>query len=196
MGKHKSITRNTIMTTEPDITQMNPVKLIRRYLAGFCSLITTLVYLLIAGLLIFAVVIAAMDAINLLTVALEHNYSNETLIPAVQAILFIIVLATLIDLVRSYVKYGRVLLRPILAAGITTMVRKLLVASLTFVDIVGIVLVILALVAAVVFLGKEDRKIVEVSSGEDKDMPHLMLTHKISKRILDASPQEKEDSKK
>ncbi|MCQ2510391.1 MAG: hypothetical protein MJ116_08020, partial [Lachnospiraceae bacterium] len=100
------------MTTEPETNQMNPVKLIRRYLAGFCSLITTLVYLLIAGLLIFAVVIAAMDAINLLTVALEHNYSNETLIPAVQAILFIIVLATLIDLVRSYVKYGRVLLRP------------------------------------------------------------------------------------
>ena len=184
------------MVTDSDITQMNPVKLIRRYLAGFCSLITTLVYLLIAGLLIFAVVIAAMDAINLLTVALEHNYSNETLIPAVQAILFIIVLATLIDLVRSYVKYGRVLLRPILAAGITTMVRKLLVASLTFVDIIGIVLVILALVASVVFLGKEDRKIVEVSSGEDKDMPHLMLTHKNSKRILDASPQEKENSKK
>ncbi|HJJ30903.1 MAG TPA: phosphate-starvation-inducible PsiE family protein [Methanocorpusculum sp.] len=189
------------MTTEPKTTNpVNPVKITREYLAGFCSLITTLVYLLIAGLLIFAVVIATIDAINLLNVALQHNYTNQTLIPAVQAILFIIVLATLIDLVRSYVKYGRVLLRPILVAGITTMVRKLLVSSLTLVDIIGIVLVILALVAAVVFLGKEDRKVVEASASEDKKVLQEYadyLAHRNSKHQqqlnLDASPEEKEN---
>ncbi|HJJ38941.1 MAG TPA: phosphate-starvation-inducible PsiE family protein [Methanocorpusculum sp.] len=187
------------MTTEPETTtSVNPIKIIRRYLAGFCSLITTLVYLLIAGLLIFAVVIATMDAVNLLSVALEYNHTNQTLIPAVQAILFIIVLATLIDLVRSYVKYGRVLLRPILVAGITTMVRKLLVSSLTLVDIIGIVLVILALVAAVVFLGKEDRKIVEASASEDKKnmqefvdyFAHRSSKHHHQQLNLDASSDE------
>lgn len=129
---------------------------VRYYLAKGCSLITTIVYLLIAALLVFAVGIAAFDAFTLLKEAL-YSTSSTALIPAVQSILFIIVLATLIDLVRSYVKYGKILLRPILVAGITTMVRKLLVAQLTFADILGIVIVILALMVSIVFLGKEDR---------------------------------------
>lgn len=129
---------------------------VRYYLAKGCSLITTIVYLLIAALLVFAVVIAAVDAFELLKEAL-YSTSSIALVPAVQSILFIIVLATLIDLVRSYVKYGKILLRPILVAGITTMVRKLLVAQLTFADILGIVIVILALMVSIVFLGKEDR---------------------------------------
>lgn len=92
--------------------------MVRFYLAKGCSLITTVVYLLIAVLLVFAVVIAAVDAVELLIEAMAST-DVAALTPAVQEILFIIVLATLIDLVRSYVKYGKILLRPILVAGIT-----------------------------------------------------------------------------
>ena len=140
---------------------------VRFFLAKGCSLITTIVYLLIAVLLVFAVVIAAVDAVQLLIEAMESTDASA-LTPAVQEILFIIVLATLIDLVRSYVKYGKILLRPILVAGITTMVRKLLVTNLTFADIIGIVIVILALMVSIIFLGREDRKTAQCAKEEEE----------------------------
>ena len=158
---------------------------VRFFLAKGCSLITTIVYLLIAVLLVFAVVIAAVDAVQLLIEAMESTDASA-LTPAVQEILFIIVLATLIDLVRSYVKYGKILLRPILVAGITTMVRKLLVTNLTFADIIGIVIVILALMVSIIFLGREDRKTAQCAKEEEeKDRQREQekpLFHLIEKR--------------
>ncbi|MBR4987123.1 MAG: phosphate-starvation-inducible PsiE family protein, partial [Methanocorpusculum sp.] len=87
---------------------------------------------------------------------------------ALQSILLIIVIATLIDMVRSYVTFGRVLVRPILIAGVTTMVRRLLVASPSFMDILGITIVILGLTVAMIYLGREDREVTKFLS-EDKE---------------------------
>lgn len=88
-----------------------------------------------------------------------------------QGILLIIVIATLIDMVQSYVRAGRVLVRPILIAGVTTMVRRLLVTDLTFVDIVGTTIVILGLTVAMIYLGREDRNVASFlsESGDKKE---------------------------
>jgi uncharacterized membrane protein (DUF373 family) len=92
--------------------------------------------------------------------------TQETMTAALQSILLIIVIATLIDMVRSYVTFGRVLVRPILIAGITTMVRRLLVASPSFLDILGITIIILGLTVAMIYLGREDRTVTKFLSGD------------------------------
>lgn len=143
---------------------MIAVEKIRNFLVKGCSLITILIYLLIAGLLVAAAVVGAMEAIQLIKVA-AGNPTQETLTAALQSILLIIVIATLVDMVRSYVTYGRVLVRPILIAGITTMVRRLLVASPSFLDVIGITIVILGLTVAMIYLGREDRNVTSFLEG-------------------------------
>ena len=146
---------------------MISVAQIRDFLVKGCSLVTILIYLLIAGLLVAAAVVGAVEAIQLLKIAAQTP-TQETMTAALQSILLIIVIATLIDMVRSYVTFGRVLVRPILIAGITTMVRRLLVASPSFLDILGITIIILGLTVAMIYLGREDRTVTKFLSG-DKD---------------------------
>jgi len=134
---------------------------VQKQMVKACSGITILIYLIIAALLVATVIIATVDCIEQIISA--FNYSTpDSLVTILQSILFIIILATIVDMVRSYMKFGRVLLRPILVAGITTMVRRLLVNNqIAFLDILGIVLVILALTAAIIFISREDRKLEE-----------------------------------
>jgi len=145
---------------------------VRNFLVMNCSRLTAFVYLIIAILLVFAIILATVESVQaLLAVATMDVVSPlagemSALNAAVSDILFIIVLATLIDLVRSYLKYGRVLVRPILVAGITTMVRRLLVwDSMTFSELLGIGIIILVLTVAIVFLGREDRRVAKFSKG-------------------------------
>lgn len=144
---------------------MITIEKLRDVLVKGCSLVTILIYLLIAGLLVAAAVVGALEAIQLLKVAVGTP-TQETLTAALQSILLIIVIATLIDMVRSYVTFGRVLVRPILIAGITTMVRRLLVASPSFLDVIGITIVILGLTVAMIYLGREDRTVTKFLSGD------------------------------
>ena len=143
---------------------MITVSQLRDFLVKACSLVTILIYLLIAGLLVAAAVVGALEATQLLKIA-AGTPTQETLTAALQSILLIIVIATLIDMVRSYVTFGRVLVRPILIAGITTMVRRLLVASPSFLDVIGITIVILGLTVAMIYLGREDRTVTKFLNG-------------------------------
>lgn len=130
---------------------------LQHVLSKICSIATLALYVVIAVLLMAAAVIGAFEAVGLLCSAVVTP-SQLTITAALQSILMIIVIATLIDMVRSYLRIGRVLLRPILIAGITTTVRGLLVADLDFLDIIGVTVVILGLTAAMVFLSKEDKE--------------------------------------
>ena len=144
---------------------MITVSQLRDFLVKACSLVTILIYLLIAGLLVAAAVVGALEAIQLLKIA-AGTPTQETLTAALQSILLIIVIATLIDMVRSYVTFRSVLVRPLLIAGITTMVRRLLVASPSFLDVIGITIVILGLTVAMIYLGREDRTVTKFLSGD------------------------------
>ncbi|MDO5844173.1 MAG: phosphate-starvation-inducible PsiE family protein [Methanocorpusculum sp.] len=133
---------------------------LQKFLVKGCSILTIIIYLIIAALLVATAIVGAFEALKLLAVAIA-NPSQATLTAVLQSILLIIVIATLIDMVRSYVRVGRVLVRPILIAGVTTMVRRLLVADLEFLDIIGITIVILGLTIAMIYLGREDRTVTE-----------------------------------
>lgn len=129
---------------------------LQKFLVKGCSMITIVIYLMIAGLLVATAIIGAVESIKMLGIAIADP-TQATLTAVLQSVLLIIVIATLIDMVRSYVNVGRVLVRPILIAGVTTMVRRLLVADLQFLDIIGITIVILGLTIAMIYLGREDR---------------------------------------
>ncbi|HJJ27830.1 MAG TPA: phosphate-starvation-inducible PsiE family protein [Methanocorpusculum sp.] len=134
-----------------------------------CSAITVVIYLLIAVLLVITALMVCAESVKLLIDALADP-TIETMNAVVQSILFIIIIATLIDMVRSYVKYGRILLRPIFIAGITTMVRRLLVGThIEFMDMVGITLVIVGLSACLIFIMREERKNIECMKDPEKE---------------------------
>ena len=139
---------------------------IQQILVKGCSLVTIAIYLLIAVLLVITALLGAKETMNMIILAIEAP-TQLALTNVLQGILLIIVIATLIDMVQSYVRAGRVLVRPILIAGVTTMVRRLLVTNLTFVDIIGTTIVILGLTIAMIYLGREDRNV--ITSLKKKD---------------------------
>ncbi len=140
----------------------------QRILVKGCSLVTIAIYVLIAALLIITAIIGTIETLGMIRIALESP-TQESLTNVLQGILLIIVIATLIDMVQSYVRAGRVLIRPILIAGVTTMVRRLLVTDLTFIDIIGTTIVILGLTVAMIYLGREDRDVAAfLTNKEDK----------------------------
>lgn len=143
---------------------------IRNILTKTCSIATMVLYLVIALLLIVAAVIGTIQAISLISVSFIDINSHEMLIAALQSILLVIVIVSLIDMVRSYIKYGRILIRPILIAGITTMVRRLLISEVTFEEMIGIAILILVLSAALVFLSREDRKIAKCAKMDEEKL--------------------------
>ncbi len=130
----------------------------QRYLVKGCSLVTIAIYVLIAVLLIIIALIGTIETLKMISLALADP-TQYALTNVLQGILLIIVIATLIDMVQSYVRAGRVLVRPILISGVTTMVRRLLVTDLTFIDIIGTTIVILGLTVAMIYLGREDRNV-------------------------------------
>ena len=122
--------------------------------------VTIAIYVLIAILLVVAALMGVAETVTLVMTALQDP-TQHALSNVLQAILLIIVIATLVDMVASYVRAGRVLVRPILIAGITTMVRRLLVSDLTFIDIIGTTIVILGLTVAMVYVGRDEMEMME-----------------------------------
>ncbi|HJJ47519.1 MAG TPA: phosphate-starvation-inducible PsiE family protein [Methanocorpusculum sp.] len=141
---------------------------LRGHVLKGCSVVTVIIYLLIALLLVVTAVAGFIDTVLMIINAVQNPVPG-TLTAILQSILFLIIIVTLIDMVRSYVKLGRVLLRPIFIAGITTMVRRLLVdANLVFIDLLGNILVIIGLTACLIFLSIEERKTMAMAKELDK----------------------------
>jgi uncharacterized membrane protein (DUF373 family) len=140
------------------IRNSEPFARVRSVLAQGCGTITIAIYVLIVGLLTVASLMGIAEAVMLMTIALQ-NPTQHALPSVLQAILLIIVIATLVDIAASYIRAGRILVRPILIAGITTMVRRLLISDLTFIEIIGTTIVILGLTVAMAYVGRDELEI-------------------------------------
>jgi len=146
----------------------NAVKF-RNVLTKGCSIATLCLYIIIAVLLVAIAIVAVVDAviatigaIKAVNTIFTPDVAFKTVNAALQSILLVIVIVTLIDMVKSYIKVGRILVRPILIAGITTMVRRLLISDSSSLEtMIGVAVVIFVLAFALYFLGREDRKIAE-----------------------------------
>ncbi|MDR0438729.1 MAG: phosphate-starvation-inducible PsiE family protein [Methanocalculaceae archaeon] len=142
------------------IRNCEPFANIRSVITKSCNAITIAIYVLITILLVVIALMGVAETVTLIMTALQ-NPTQQALSNVLQAILLIIVIATLIDMVASYVQAGRILVRPILIAGITTMVRRLLISDLTFVEIIGTTIVILGLTIAMVYGSRDKMEMVE-----------------------------------
>jgi len=150
----------------------------RNVLTKGCSIATLCLYIIIAILLVVIAIVAVIDAV-IATIGAIKAVNNmfitdiafTTVNAALQSVLLVIVIVTLIDMVKSYIKVGRILVRPILIAGITTMVRRLLISDSSSLEtMIGVAVVIFVLAFALYFLGREDRKIAEcVQAHRDEE---------------------------
>ena len=142
------------------IEDLDPFPRIRMVLSTGCGIVTIGIYVRIAILLVIAAIIGVLETATLVGMAIAQP-SQHSLAGLLQAILLIIVIATLVDMVASYIRAGRVLIRPILIAGITTMVRRLLVSNLTFIDIIGTTIMILGLTVALIYVGRDEQEMMD-----------------------------------
>jgi uncharacterized membrane protein (DUF373 family) len=135
-------------------------------MTGILTLVTRWIYFAIA------IVLALVALLSLVEVARAFLSigSSLTLMAGILAILhsvlLTIIIVEILETVIVYFKTNRVLVRPILVAGLTAMVRRILfygVESIEPMDLFVDAVVIAVLTAAVVLVGKEEQQ--EMKAG-------------------------------
>jgi uncharacterized membrane protein (DUF373 family) len=135
-------------------------------MTGILTLVTRWIYFAIA------IVLALLALLSLVEVARAFLTigSSLTLMAGILAILhsvlLTIIIVEILETVIVYFKTNRVLVRPILVAGLTAMVRRILfygVESIEPMDLFVDAVVIAVLTAAVVLVGKEEQQ--EMKAG-------------------------------
>jgi uncharacterized membrane protein (DUF373 family) len=116
--------------------------------------------------LFIAIVLALLAVFSFYDVALQFAGILRTDIPMTDSILTVlhallvtIIIIEILETVTAYFRTNRLQVRPILIAGLTAMVRKVLVYGLEptdIVDVAGTVAVIAVLTLAIVLIGKEE----------------------------------------
>jgi len=127
-------------------------------MTGFISILTKLIYFITAVILsLLALVSFVVAAVQF--PALFGPDPTASLLNILHAILLTIIIVEILETVTAYFKTSRVLVRPILVAGLTATVRQVIIAGVGTInptDTLVIVAVIAVLTAAVVLVGKEE----------------------------------------
>lgn len=128
-------------------------------MTGPLGVLTRLIYLITAVILsILALVSFVVAGIQFLTL-LGPGDLTTNLLNVLHAILLTIIIVEILETITAYFKTSKVLVRPILVAGLTAMVRRVLVLGVEAIDpteTLVTVAVIAVLTAAVVLVGKEE----------------------------------------
>jgi uncharacterized membrane protein (DUF373 family) len=130
-----------------------------RSLTGFLTPLTKIIYFITAVVLsILALVSFVVTGIQFLALVGPGDLTSN-LLQVLHAILLTIIIVEILETVTAYFKTSRVLVRPILVAGLTAMVRRVLVLGVETIDPTDTLVtaaVIAVLTAAVVLVGKEE----------------------------------------
>jgi len=125
------------------------------------SWVTQGIYLLIAVALSALALVSLYD-VALQMVALIHvDEMTQGVLQVLHAILLTLILVEILETVTAYFRTKKVLVTPILIAGITAMVRRVLVFGIEVHEPteIGVTLAaILVLTIAVVFIGRQERQ--------------------------------------
>jgi uncharacterized membrane protein (DUF373 family) len=130
-----------------------------RNLTGIITLVTKVIYFVIAVILSLLALVSFVAAGYQFLALLGPGDLTANLLQVLHAILLTIIIVEILETVTAYFKTSRVLVRPILVAGLTAMVRRVLVLGVETInptDILVTVAVIAVLTAAVVLVGKEE----------------------------------------
>jgi len=123
------------------------------------SLVTRWIYFVIA------VILSLLAILSIIDVGIKFLHLGDALtlttgiLQILHAVLLTIIIVEILETVTVYFRTNRVLVRPILIAGLTAMVRRILVFGVEAIqpmDLLIDAVVIAVLTAAVVLVGKEE----------------------------------------
>ena len=128
-------------------------------MTGIISNLTKLIYFVIAILLsLLALVSFAAVGLQFLALRGSSDFTGG-LLQILHAVLLTLIIVEILETVAIYFRTSNVLVRPILVAGLTAMVRRVLlfgVEQMQPLDILVDAIIIAVLTAAVVVVGKEE----------------------------------------
>jgi uncharacterized membrane protein (DUF373 family) len=123
------------------------------------SSLTTVIYLMIAVILVILVGISFYGVFQQLLSISSGISLTDGILSVLHTILLSIIILELLETVVIYFRIHRVQVRPILFAGLTAMIRRILVFGVEqvgVIDLLTTVAVIAVLTAAIVLIGKEE----------------------------------------
>jgi uncharacterized membrane protein (DUF373 family) len=121
--------------------------------------VTTLIYLVIALVLVVLVALSFYGVLQQLISIFSGISVTDGILSVLHTILLSIIILELLETVVIYFRTQRVQVRPILFAGLTAMIRRILVFGVEpvgVIDLLTTVAVIAVLTAAIVLIGKEE----------------------------------------
>ncbi len=144
------------VSDEPSLSERLP-NIVRAI--GALSSVITLIYLIIAIILIMLVAVSFYEIFLQLISILSGVSLTDSILAVLHTILLSIIILELLETVVIYFRTHRVQVRPILFAGLTAMIRRLLffgVEPVGVIDMLTTVAVIAVLTAAIVLIGKDE----------------------------------------
>ena len=132
-----------------------------RWMVFPITVVTFAIYLGIAVVLSLLALISLLDGARLLLTIPGYPLISTGLLDVLHTILLTIIIVEILETVLVYFRTSRIQVRPILIAGLTAMVRKVIVMgveSFNAVDILATAVVIAVLTAAVLLVGKEEEE--------------------------------------
>ncbi|MDN7012050.1 hypothetical protein FGW20_03110 [Methanoculleus sp. FWC-SCC3] len=139
---------------------MTPTKSRAAKIISAISWVTLAIYLLIAASLSLLAIFSFYDVILQVAALVHVDDMTQGMLEVLHALLLTLIIVEILETVTAYFRTNRVLVTPILIAGITAMVRRVLtfgVEHLEPIDIGMTLVAILVLTIAIVYIGKQER---------------------------------------
>lgn len=125
---------------------------------GAIMRVNYVIYFCIAIVLVLLAVASFYDVATQFSQLFTEASVTDGILQVLHALLVTIIIVEILETVTTYFQTNQVQVRPILIAGLTAMVRKILVYGLEptdLVDVIGTVAVIAVLTAAIAVIGKD-----------------------------------------
>ena len=139
---------------------MSPAKKNTDTAISLISGLTQIVYLLIAVSLSLLALVSFYDVALQVAALIHAEDLTQVVLRVLHALLLTIIIVEILETVTSYFRTNRVQVTPILIAGLTAMVRRVLTFGVEHVEPLdfGMTLVaILVLTIAIVYIGRQER---------------------------------------
>jgi uncharacterized membrane protein (DUF373 family) len=123
--------------------------------------VTRVIYLLIAASLSLLALFSFYDVILQMVALVRVEDMTQGILQVLHALLLTLIIVEILETVTVYFRTSRVLVTPILIAGITAMVRRVLTFGVEPVEPLDIALTlaaILVLTVAVIYIGRQERE--------------------------------------
>lgn len=119
------------------------------------------IYLLVAASISLLAIFSFYDVLLQMAALIHADDMTQGVLQVLHALLLTIIIVEILETVTAYFRTGRVQVTPILIAGITAMVRRVLTFGVEHVaplDMGMTLAAILVLTAAVVFIGRQEQE--------------------------------------